>query len=83
MKRIATLVALVSLSTFVQSCGNDQVDCGNGLVCPAGQSCYFPGDGDTLCVYAEELEACDGLEDSAPCEVFDADGVCVRGVCTL
>jgi cysteine-rich repeat protein len=74
------IARLVVLTLFVTSAcvGSEATHCGD-LVCPAGTLCA-PYQGLSLCVQAEQVVACNGLADRAPC-VAAIEGTCHGGAC--
>jgi len=57
---------------------SDEVHCADGRLCPPGYTC----DNDQhRCVSPEQLAACDGQADGAPCTFGGAMGACQMGKC--
>ncbi len=55
-----------------------QVECGDGVVCPAGYTCVPGG-----CASPEQIAACDPPPDNGTCTVALGEGRCVDGLCVV
>lgn len=72
------VVVVLALAGCVQSSSRH---CGNGVVCPEGQSCAQVGDpAQTLCVTDEQTAACNGIDEGMACADSPA-ATCHGGAC--
>lgn len=76
--RIAPLIAIFGACALLACSGPRTTRCADGTLCPAGTVC---DSAHSLCVEADQIEACDGRSDGAPCVFGEIVGVCDQAVC--
>ncbi len=69
------LVLLCALASCIRS---NEVTCGDGRVCPPGNTC---DDVDHTCISPSQAAACEGLADGNACTFEGVSGTCDAGVC--
>jgi hypothetical protein len=69
------LVLLCALASCIRS---NEVACGDGRVCPPGNTC---DDANHTCISPAQAASCEGLVDGAACTFEGVSGTCASGIC--
>ena len=69
------LVLLCVLASCIRS---NEVTCGDGRVCPPGNTC---DDTNHTCISPSQAAACEGLVDGSACMFEGVSGTCANGIC--